>query len=305
MASLFRGLKNLDAFSKTHEDYRIRTASGGWISIVSCVVIVLLLVSELSYYNTVDVENELSVDTSRGDLMQIHIDFIFPKLPCSAISVDVMDISGSTQLDINHNLFKKRLDKDGHPIDTERKKIVEIGKPKESNETQVAACGDCYGAADDNHQCCNTCEDLKARYAARNWNVNAVLDLPQCANEHDEVDEQIGEGCNIYGFLEVNKVAGNFHFAPGRTVQINGLHMHDTRRFDQNGIDLSHTIRHLSFGDHFPGVVYPLNGISKQAPEGWITTRINDQYKVTFSFLLFYFSSSIFFLFIRSNKVLS
>jgi hypothetical protein len=28
-------------------------------------------------------------------------------------------------------------------------------------------------------------------------------------------DEQ-GEGCNIHGFVDVNKVAGNFHFAPGK-----------------------------------------------------------------------------------------
>lgn len=29
--------------------------------------------------------------------------------------------------------------------------------------------------------------------------------------------EEEGEGCNIHGSLEVNKVAGNFHFAPGKS----------------------------------------------------------------------------------------
>jgi hypothetical protein len=32
-------------------------------------------------------------------------------------------------------------------------------------------------------------------------------------------DEQ-GEGCNIHGFVDVNKVAGNFHFAPGKSFDL-------------------------------------------------------------------------------------
>ena len=31
----------------------------------------------------------------------------------------------------------------------------------------------------------------------------------------------VKEGCNLFGFLEVNKVAGNFHIAPGKVR--NGL----------------------------------------------------------------------------------
>lgn len=36
-----------------------------------------------------------------------------------------------------------------------------------------------------------------------------------------------GEGCNIYGFLEVNKVAGNFHFAPGKGFQLSYFQIHN------------------------------------------------------------------------------
>jgi hypothetical protein len=35
----------------------------------------------------------------------------------------------------------------------------------------------------------------------------------------ETLKRQAGEGCNIYGYLEVNKVAGNFHFAPGKSFQ--------------------------------------------------------------------------------------
>jgi hypothetical protein len=39
---------------------------------------------------------------------------------------------------------------------------------------------------------------------------------------------QSHEGCNLAGFIRVNKVVGNFHVAPGRSFAINGMHVHDT-----------------------------------------------------------------------------
>jgi hypothetical protein len=39
---------------------------------------------------------------------------------------------------------------------------------------------------------------------------------------------QSHEGCNLAGLVRVNKVAGNFHIAPGRSFAINGMHVHDT-----------------------------------------------------------------------------
>lgn len=35
---------------------------------------------------------------------------------------------------------------------------------------------------------------------------------------------QQNEGCEVYGYLEVNKVAGNFHFAPGKSFQQQHVH---------------------------------------------------------------------------------
>jgi Endoplasmic reticulum vesicle transporter len=44
----------------------------------------------------------------------------------------------------------------------------------------------------------------------------------------DILQSQSHEGCNLAGFIQVNKVNGNFHIAPGRSFQINGMHVHDT-----------------------------------------------------------------------------
>lgn len=56
----------LDAFAKTVEDARIRTNSGGIITIVSLVVVLWLVWGEWADYRRVVVEPELIVDKSRG-----------------------------------------------------------------------------------------------------------------------------------------------------------------------------------------------------------------------------------------------
>ena len=40
----------------------------------------------------------------------------------------------------------------------------------------------------------------------------------------DKLKEQINEGCNVRGLIEVSKVAGNVHFAPGKSFQQHSVH---------------------------------------------------------------------------------
>jgi len=42
----------------------------------------------------------------------------------------------------------------------------------------------------------------------------------------------------VYGFLEVNKVAGNFHFAPGKSFQQSGVHVHDLLAFQKDSFNV-------------------------------------------------------------------
>lgn len=56
----------LDAFAKTVEDARIRTNSGGIITIASLLVVLWLVWGEWADYRRVVVHPELIVDKSRG-----------------------------------------------------------------------------------------------------------------------------------------------------------------------------------------------------------------------------------------------
>ena len=74
---------------------------------------------------------------------------------------------------------------------------------------------------------------------------------------------------------QVNKVAGNFHFAPGRSYQQGGMHVHDIAPFGDALLDFTHSINKLSFGKPYPGMKNPLDGVRVKrpavGPQGQIT----------------------------------
>lgn len=268
-SDLLSRLKKFDVYPKTLEDFRVRTYTGAAVSIVSGLFIFWLFVSEFSYYLSTEVTPQLFVDTTRGEKLRINMDVIFPKLPCAFVSLDAMDISGSHQLDIQHNIYKKRLDQFGQPIANARAtKENSIGQEAPVVKTtggQGEYCGSCYGAESVPGQCCNTCEEVQEAYRTRGWAFSNVDHIEQCIREGftQKLEEQKGEGCEIYGYLLVNKVAGNFHFAPGKSFQQHHMHVHDLQPLKNFNFNLSHHIVKLSFGTEFPGLVNPLDGLVK------------------------------------------
>ena len=53
-----------------------------------------------------------------------------------------------------------------------------------------------------------SCDAVRDAYRAKGWSFGNPEDIGQCKNDRflDKLAEQEGEGCNIYGYLEVNKV---------------------------------------------------------------------------------------------------
>ena len=60
----------------------------------------------------------------------------------------------------------------------------------------------------------------------------------QCEREGwgDKMKAQANEGCNLRGFVTVNKVPGNFHVAPGKSFQQHSIHVHDLQSFGREGL---------------------------------------------------------------------
>ncbi|XP_057803980.1 uncharacterized protein LOC131019449 [Salvia miltiorrhiza] len=281
MDRMFNKLRNLDAYPKVNEDFYSRSLSGGVITLVSSFFIALLVVSEFRLYLHTVTDTQLVVDTSRGGKLRINFDVTFPSVPCTLLSLDAMDISGEQHLDIRHDIMKKRINSDGNVIEVRQdgigapkieKPLQKHGGRLEHNETY---CGSCFGAETSDDHCCNSCEEVREAYRKRGWGMTDPDLIDQCKREGfvQKVKEEEGEGCNIHGSLEVNKVAGNFHFAPGKSIHHSSMNLLDLLALQTESYNISHKINKLSFGDAIPGIVNPLDAVQ------WEQTSPNGVYQ--------------------------
>ena len=59
-------------------------------------------------------------------------------------------------------------------------------------------------------RCCNSCEEVKEAYRRKGWAVPPLKTIDQCVQEGktDSSSEKLPEeGCQIYGYLVVNRVS--------------------------------------------------------------------------------------------------
>ncbi|KAL7272698.1 ER-derived vesicles protein erv46 [Rhizina undulata] len=254
-------LTRLDAFTKTVEDARIRTTSGGIVTIVSLVVIVVLVISEFQDYRRIVVMPELVVDKTRGEQLPINLNITFPHIPCELLTLDVMDVSGEQQSAITHGIRLTRLTPypESKPVSTS---LLSLHHPDdEATHLDPSYCGKCYGAPApaEKNGCCNTCDEVREAYASIGWAFGKGENVEQCEREHyaERLDATREEGCNIAGHLNVNKVIGNFHIAPGKSFSSAQMHVHDLNQYFASSKihTFTHTIHSLSFGPELPASV--------------------------------------------------
>ncbi|XP_049812251.1 endoplasmic reticulum-Golgi intermediate compartment protein 3 isoform X1 [Schistocerca nitens] len=272
-ADIVSTLRKFDAYPKTLDDFRIKTFGGATVTILSGIIMTLLFVSELQAYLSPDISEELFVDTSRGTKLRINLDIIIPSISCEFLVLDAMDTSGEQHLHIEHNIYKRRLDKSGNPVEEPRKEdlgaTITGSQFSQDSNTTKETCGSCYGAGGPN-ECCNTCEQVKQAYRRKQWAIDKLLDVKQCQVENysDKLKTAFTEACQIYGYMEVNRVGGSFHIAPGQSFSINHVHVHDVQPFSSSNFNTSHRITHLSFGKNIPGKTNPIDGTEVVTHEG-------------------------------------
>ncbi|GAA5902473.1 hypothetical protein JCM6882_002762 [Rhodosporidiobolus microsporus] len=298
MGRRFTSIKGVDAFGKTMEDVKIKTGFGGALTLVSLTLILALTLYEFVDYRRVHMEPSIVVDRSRGEKLVINLNISYPRVPCYLLSVDIMDISGEHQNDVNHDLSKTRVTSDGKFIQ-EAIKGKELAGDAERIARQKAEgyCGTCYGGTPPtegpNPGCCNSCDDVRESYVRRGWSFVNPDSVEQCVSEgwSDKIKQQANEGCNLAGRLHVNKVVGNMHMSPGKSFQANGNHIHDLVPYLQGEggqkHDFGHIVHRFSFGSETEeeflnaygsgagvdetkrslGIVQPLEGIKAHTEE--------------------------------------
>ncbi|KAL3363600.1 hypothetical protein AABB24_012721 [Solanum stoloniferum] len=228
-------LRAMDAFPRAEEHLLQKTKSGAFVSIVGLVIMSTLFLHELSYYlNTITV-HQMAVDLRRGETLPIHINMTFPSLPCDVLSVDAIDMSGKHEVDLDTNIWKLRLNSDGHITGTEYlSDLVE----KEHKH--------------DDHKDHHDDSDNKTHMQGFDQDAENLIKKVKQALAH-------GEGCRVYGVLDVQRVAGNFH------ISVHGLNIFVAQKIfgGTTHVNVSHIIHDLSFGPKYPGGHNPLDGTER------------------------------------------
>ncbi|MBA0726104.1 hypothetical protein Golax_001953, partial [Gossypium laxum] len=205
-------IRSLDAFPRTEEHLLQKTQSGALVSIVGLVIMATLFIHELTYYLTTYTVHEMSVDLKRGETLPIHINMTFPSLPCNVASVDAIDMSGKHEVDLDTNIWKVRqlllltvlnflqlrLNSHGHIIGTEYlSDLVEKQHTTRNHD-------------DKEHH------DVSAKKPHK---FSFDKEAENMINKVKKALEN-GEGCRVYGVLDVQRVAGNFH------ISVHGLNIY-------------------------------------------------------------------------------
>jgi hypothetical protein len=248
MENVLDNLSTFDVFSKVHDDHMQKSQAGGIVTVITSFLIAILFWTELREFCTVEVIDSISVDTRINQKLPIGINITFPHLRCDEVSVDTVDSAGDNQVNVHGGLQKIPIDSTGMILDHDF-------------AAKAGDCLSCMEGADDEHKCCNSCQDLKDAYSAKDLPYYHILDTAvQCK---DSI------GCAVAGKVTVNKVSGNVHVALGRSTVREGKHVHEFNMHDvSDGFNTSHSIHHITFGDQVPGVMSPLDGTTKIVRHG-------------------------------------
>jgi hypothetical protein len=162
-------VKNLDfMFPKVDTEFTVQTERGGLAFCIAIFMIVVFCLAETVAWISLNASTRqhVVVDTSLGQQMRVYLNITFPALACEDLHVDIMDVAGDSQLNVENSMTKTKLTMDG--MRTGRKQKVESNAKRREQETVQEIqkvelpenyCGPCYGAQVNDTACCNTCND--------------------------------------------------------------------------------------------------------------------------------------------------
>jgi hypothetical protein len=118
-----REVKKFDVYSKVHEDYRVHTRSGGMVSLLSMLAMLLLFLTEFCGYLSPEVVDHIIVDTTLDEKLPIGVNITFPSLPCGDVYVDTIDSRKEAHADVHGSMQKTVINPDwsiGQELDADK-----------------------------------------------------------------------------------------------------------------------------------------------------------------------------------------
>jgi hypothetical protein len=203
--------------------------------------------------------SELRVDkqginkyVANAERMKIDIDITFHGMACDLIALDTSDKAGEQHYDVHDGHIKKRrLDRNGNLLS------AEFSTEAPNKRKEIATAVKMLNETDSQR------EEKRPAQLQMFGGFNDLLKeyFPNGIEAAFENKDQ--EGCEVQGYLEVNRVPGSFVISPGRSLSL-GLQM--VKLNVHTNLNLTHTIHRLSFGEGFPGQVSPLDGTQRSIP---------------------------------------
>ncbi|XP_021945925.1 endoplasmic reticulum-Golgi intermediate compartment protein 2 [Folsomia candida] len=232
--AVLKAVEEMDAFPKVPETCIETTSYGGTASIVALIIIAWLVIMEFSYFLDTGFTFKFSPDTDLDEKLTINIDLTVG-MPCSIIGADIVDSTSQN--------------------------VMKFGELEEEfvyfelSESQRA-----YFNAK-----ARLNSYLREQYHSlqnllwKNDFINMYTEMPKLTS-HEKFDRGPAMACRLYGSLELNKVAGNFHITAGKTLPLPRGHAHVAAFMSNRDYNFSHRIYKFSFGDGMPTIVHPLEG---------------------------------------------
>jgi len=239
---------------------------GGTISLICGVLIIWLVVGEFMYYTSKRLDYRFTVDTEFDKKLQIDIDIVVA-MPCDSIGADVMDATdrplmfteNQIQMDpVNFELSDlkrqywnmiRELNKKHKPGQPGLENLLFVSSSflydEDDSETESST------AADDGEEDDGNSNIIVIELGGGGFRQQHLSQKKRRSNKR---------ACRIHGYIRVNKVSGNLHITPGKSLPvIGGGHMHISQ-FGGPSYNFSHRIQKLAFGPRVSGMMNPLDG---------------------------------------------
>lgn len=276
------GMRSFDAFARPVQEFQVKTAIGGYISIGSLCLVLALFFAELRYFLTPEAKDEMLIDQNQDrKYLNISLDISFSSLPCAALSLNLMDPKGANVMHVAHEIYKQRRSKTGQPLGKPIRdslqnvastpaQLLAASLPEKvaaqsNHSTRSLRCASCFQSHINEDDCCPTCKDVQASFLSRGWD-----DRPddyifgQCLDElYDKEPAREAEGCRLQAKLHVRKVPATLHLGIPRHLRPEHVKVEKMTELTVMA-DFSHEVLDLSFGPDFPGLIR-VNGRQKSS----------------------------------------